>query len=179
MFDWKSSFQVLSFKISSLRQHLLKNSNIIYPNFKKLLLYKLYLIIILCIYKDFYHWEKPYLNSWKILIIYMCLRSPISCWHVTRFISRHSLGAMNELRLCQKYFDMAPRDTLANNDEKLSGERFLSFTDDDVEKFLGVEENKNTRRTKTDSDDPRSFNYLISLFTLIDYNWHQQQKSFI
>ena len=65
---------------------------------------------------------------------------------------------MNELRLCQKYFDMASKNTLANNDEKLSGERFLSFTDDDVEKFLGAEENKNTRR-KTDSDDPRSFNY--------------------
>ena len=36
--------------------------------------------------------------------------------------------------------------TLANNDEKLSSERFLSFTDDDVDKFLEAEENKNTRR---------------------------------
>ena len=46
------------------------------------------------------------------------------------------------LRLCQKYFDMASNNTLANSDEKLSSERFLSFTDDDVEKVLEAEENK-------------------------------------
>ena len=41
---------------------------------------------------------------------------------------------------------MASNNTLVNNDEKLSRERFLSFcfTDDDVEKFLEAEENKNS-----------------------------------
>ena len=51
-----------------------------------------------------------------------------------------------ELRLCPKYFDMASNNTLVNNDEKLCREKFLSFcfTDDDVEKFLKAEENKNS-----------------------------------
>ena len=40
---------------------------------------------------------------------------------------------------------MASNNTLANNDKKLSSERFVSFIDDDVEKFLEAEENKNTR----------------------------------
>ena len=44
--------------------------------------------------------------------------------------------------LCQKYFDMASNNTLAYNDKKLSSERFLYFTDYDVEKCLEAEENK-------------------------------------
>ena len=56
-----------------------------------------------------------------------------------------------KLCLCQKYFDMASNNTLANNDEKLFSERFLSFIDDDVEKLLEAGENKNTHR-KTEND---------------------------
>ena len=41
---------------------------------------------------------------------------------------------------------MASIDTLVNYDEKFSSERFLSFTDADVQKFLEAEENKNNRR---------------------------------
>ena len=37
---------------------------------------------------------------------------------------------------------MVSNNILANNDEKLSCERFLSFIDDDVVKFLEAEENK-------------------------------------
>ena len=51
----------------------------------------------------------------------------------------------------KKKFDMASNNTLANNDEKLSSKRFLSFIDDDVEKLLEAGENKNTRR-KTEND---------------------------
>ena len=49
----------------------------------------------------------------------------------------------------KKYFDMASNNSLTNNDEKLSREKFLSFTDDDVEKFLEAEEKKNTRSVIT------------------------------
>ena len=55
------------------------------------------------------------------------------------------------VKISQKYFDMASNNTLANNNGKLSSDRFLSSTDDDLEKFLGAEETKTTRK-KTDSD---------------------------
>ena len=42
---------------------------------------------------------------------------------------------LHELRLCNEYFDMASNNILANNGEKLSSERFLSFTDNDDGKF--------------------------------------------
>ena len=49
---------------------------------------------------------------------------------------------LHELRLWQTYFDVASNNILANNDDKLSSERFLWFTDDHVEKFLEAEEKK-------------------------------------
>ena len=58
---------------------------------------------------------------------------------------------LNELRLCQKYFNMVSNITVANNDENCPVKGSYPVTDDDVEKCLEAEENKNTRR-KTDSD---------------------------
>ena len=85
--------------------------------------------------------------------------------YVTRFISRNSFEVMNDwlrrrslfpVASCMssafvKHIHRASNDTLPNNDEKLSSERLLSFTNDNVEKILEAEENKNTRRN-TDRD---------------------------
>ena len=63
----------------------------------------------------------------------------------------------------KKYFDMASNNTLADNDEKLSSERFLWLTDDHVEKFLEAQENKNSRRN-TDSDVALVSCKLLNIF---------------
>ena len=53
---------------------------------------------------------------------------------------------LHKLRRFQNYFDRTSNNTVANIVEKFFSERFPSFTDVDVEKFLEAEENKNSLR---------------------------------
>ena len=78
-------------------------------------------------------------------------------------LSCMSCAFVKNISICFKQYNLA----FANNDETLFSERFLSFTDEDVEKFLELEENKNTRRKTESYVALVSCKLLIRLFLIV------------